>query len=126
MRVSKKPLLELEPYCEDYEWEDFLFSLGVLIRDRFETGYVKCSAENMGWRKLKAYKVFECDINESPINIARNFLFSFMPNCDWSTTVYSLNSGRGLFFTVTHHDNPVGGDRYFLTPISQRTYERLS
>lgn len=126
MRTSKKPLLELEAYCDEIEWDDFLLALGTLIKERFTTGFVKCSAEDIGWRHLRGYKAFECNPDPNEWTVARSFLFSFMPNCDYSARVYSLNSGRGLYINVTHHDNPVSGDRYYLTPISQRTYARLS
>ena len=124
MTTSKKTILELEPYSEESTWNDFMLELGVLIKHRFKTGYVKCSAENMGWRHLSGYKVFKCDTNREEDYVAADFLRSFMPDCDWSARVYSLNGGKGLFFSVSHHD--AQGECYYLTPISQRTYERLS
>ena len=124
MKTSKKPILELEPYVNYSQWEDFLYNLGLLIQKRFNTGYVQCKAENIGWQRRSGYKVFECDINEDPISVSRGFLCSFMPDCDWCARVYSLNSGKGLYFSVSHHD--AHGESYYLTPISERTYERLS
>ena len=124
MRISKKPLLEIEPYPDEYDFEDFCISLGTLIKERFKSGYVKCSAENLGWRHLSGYKVFEVDVRSSVDDLAEDFLRNFMPNCDWCARVYSLNGGRGLYFSVSHHD--AQGEFYYLTPISERTYERLS
>lgn len=124
MKISKKPLLEIEPYADEYDWEDFCISLGTLIKERFKTGYAKCSAENLGWRHLSGYKVFEVDLRGSVDDIAVDFLRNFTPNCDWCATVYSLNSGKGLYFSVSHHD--AQGESYYLTPISERTYDRLS
>lgn len=127
MTISKKPLLELEPYSEECTWNDFMIELGTLIKERFKTGYVKCSAYNMGWRNLSGYKVFRCytDSKEDADYVAADFLRSFIPDCEWSARVYSLNSGKGLYFCVCTHDSPTG-ESYYLTPISERTYDRLS
>lgn len=124
MTISKKPILEIEPYPDEFEWEDFLIALGTLVKERFKTGYVKCSAKNLGWQHRNGYKVFECVTDRNEISVARDFLYSFMPNTDWCATVYSLNGGKGLYFSVSHHD--AQGESYFLTPISRRTYERMS
>ena len=124
MKTSKKPLLELEPYSEESSWNDFMIALGTLIKQRFTTDYVKCRGENMGWRHLSGYKVFKCDTNRPEDYVAADFLRSFMPDCDWSARVYSLNGGKGLCFIVSHHD--AQGEHYYLTPISRGTYERLS
>ena len=125
MAVSKNPILVLEPYSDESSWNDLMIALGTIIKKRFKTGYVKCRAENMGWRKASGYKVFKCNTDREEDYVGADFLSKFTPDCEWSAKVYSLDS-RGLFFTVTHHDNPVNGDRYYLTPISARTYERLS
>ena len=124
MKLSKKPILEIEPYADEVDYVDFCIALGALIKERFKTGYVKCNAENLGWQHRSGYKVFECNTDMTNGRVARNFLNSFMPNCDWCATVYSLNSGKGLYFSVSHHD--AQGESYYLTPISARTYERLS
>lgn len=73
MIISKKPLLELEPYSEECTWNDFMLALGALIKNRFNTGYVKCQAENMGWRHLSGYKVFECDTDKDEDIVAAEF-----------------------------------------------------
>ena len=125
MKTSKKPLLEIEPYPDEPEYIEFCIALGMYISERFKTGYVKCSAENLGWQHRSGYKVFKFDTeNKSLLAIGREFLNNFMPNTDWCATVYSLNSGKGLYFSVSHHD--AQGESYYLTPISARTYERLS
>lgn len=124
MNTSKKTILELEPYADEVDYVDFCIALGTLIKQRFKTGYVKCTAENLGWQHRSGYKVFECDTDQKNGKVARDFLRSFMPDCDWCARVYSLNKGKGLFFSVSHHD--AQGECYYLTPISQRTYERLS
>ena len=124
MTISKKALLEIEPYPNEFEWEDFCIAVGELVKSRFKTGYVKCSAENLGWQHRSGYKVFECDTTKDSMTVGRNFVSSFTPNCDWCATVYSLNKGHGLYFRVSHHD--AQGEHYYLTPISERTYERLS
>ena len=124
MTLSKKPLLELEPYADEVDYVDFCIALGTLIKQRFQTGYVKCEAENLGWQHRSGYKVFECDIDSTNGKVARNFLNRFMPNCEWCARVYSLNRGKGLCFIVSHHD--AQGEYYYLTPISRGTYERLS
>ena len=121
--ISKKPILEIEPYPDEFEWEGFLISLGTLIKKRFKSGCVKCSAENLGWRHLSGYKVFAFNPNGSERQVAGSFLNSFMPDCEWGARVYSLNRGKGLYFSVSHHD--VQGESYYFTPISFRTYERL-
>ena len=123
MTVSKFPLIEIDPYPEDPEWEVFCEQIGALVKKRFTTDYVKCQGENLGYRHLSGYKVFKCKHSTSDYETGRDFLFSFMPDTDWCATVYSLNSGKGLYFRVSHHD--AQGESYYLTPISERTYERL-
>ena len=124
MKISKKPIMELEPYSEEHEWNDFMIALGTLVKERFKTDYVKCRGENLGWQHRSGYKVFKCNTDREEDYVGADFLRSFMPNTDWSATVYSLNGGKGLYFSVSHHD--AQGESYYLTPISQRTYERLS
>ena len=126
MTLSKKPLLEIYPYPDEFEYEDFCLSLAELVEKRFKTGYVKCEAKNMGWQRRSGYKVFKIDEQLREEQLGMKFLNNFMPNCEWCAKVYSLNNGKGLCFIVAHHDNPVSGDEYYLTPISERTYERLS
>lgn len=123
MNISKKPLLEIEPYPDEFEWEDFLIALGTLVKKRFSTGFVKCEANNLGWRHLSGYKVFAFNSEANEERAGGSFLSNFMPDCEWSATVYSLNNGKGLYFSVSHHD--AQGESYYLTPISFRTYERL-
>lgn len=124
MKISKNPILRLEPYADEVDWNSFLVLLGSLVKKRFKTGYVKCRVENQGWRHLSGYKMFECDISKEDNQVGAEFLSEFMPNTDWSATVYSLNRGQGLYFSVSHHD--VQGESYYLTPISDRTYEKIS
>lgn len=124
MTISKKPLLEIEPYPDEFDWELFLQDLGCYIKQRFKSGYVKCQAENIGWQRRSGYKVFTVDTTDPEKKLARVFLNQFTPNCDWCATVYSLNDGKGLYFSLSHHD--AQGESYYLTPISQRTYRRLS
>lgn len=124
MKISKNPIVEIDPYPEDPEWEYFCEAVGALVKKRFTTGYVRCNAENLGWQHRSGYKVFKCDTSKSDFETGRQFVLSFTPNCDWCATVYSLNGGKGLYFSVSHHD--AQGESYYLTPISERTYERLS
>lgn len=123
MTISKKPLLELEPYSEESGWNDLMLVLGTLIKERFKTGYVKCEAKNLGWQHRSGYKVFKCNTDIPEDYVGADFLSSFMPNTTWSARVYSLNEGKGLYFSVSHHD--AQGESYYLTPISERTYDRL-
>lgn len=124
MKISKKPLLELEPYSDESSWNDFMIALGTLVKERFKTDYVKCRGENLGWRRRSGYKVFKFNTDREEDYVGAEFLSKFMPDCEWSATVYSLNGGKGLYFSVSHHD--AQGESYYLTPISARTYERLS
>ena len=123
MKISKRPLLEIEPYPDEITWEHFIEYLGFLVKKRFNTGYVKCEAENLGWRHLSGYKVFHINTEADVERLGGSFLTNFMPDCEWSARVYSLNNGKGLYFNVSHHD--AQGESYYLTPISFRTYERL-
>lgn len=124
MTTSKNPILEIEPYPDDFEYEEFCTALGTLVKQRFPAGYVKCKAENLGWQHRSGYKVFEYGTDQDYYKTAIEFLNSFMPKTDWCATVYSLNGGKGLYFSVSHHD--AQGESYYLTPISRGTYERLS
>lgn len=121
--IGKRPLLELEPYPDEFDYMEFCIRLSEIIRKRFTTGYVKCRAENIGWQRRSGYKVFKCDITQDSVRLGESFLANFMPNCDWSATVYTLNKGKGLYFSVSHHD--AQGESYYLSHITERTYERL-
>lgn len=121
--ISKKTILEIEPYPDEFDWEDFCIALGTLVKKRFPTGYVMCEAENLGWRHLSGYKVFYINTEADAERVGGSFLTNFMPDCEWSASVYSLNRGKGLYFSVSHHD--AQGESYYLSPISARTYERL-
>lgn len=123
--ISKKPLTSIEPYVNYTEFDLFLEYIGFLVKKRFKTGYVLCEAENMGWQRRSAHKAFVCYTDGSDVHVANQFFSNFMPNCDWSATVYSLNGGKGLYINVKHHDNPVNGDHFYLLPISQRRYEQM-
>lgn len=123
MMISKKPIMEIESYPDEFDWVNFRIALGTLVKKRFPTGYVMCKANNLGWRHLSGYKVFYCDVYKDEKRAGDTFISSFMPDCEWSARVYSLDRGKGLYFSVSHHDSI--GESYYLTPISQRTYERL-
>ena len=125
MKISKKPLLELTNDCEEYEWYDYMTVLGELVKKRFsEKGYVKVEAKNMGWRRASAWKVIK--IMQSPVllDLGESLMLGIAPSCTWNATVYSMN-GRGLYINIRYHDNPVNGDEYYVTPIAERTYNRL-
>ena len=126
MKISKKPLLEFRNDCEDYEWSDYMTLLGELVEKRFsKKGYVKVEAKNMGWRRASAWKVVK--IMQSPVllDLGECLIFAIAPDrANWGATVYSLN-GVGLYINIKHHDNPVGGDEYYINPIAERTYNRL-
>lgn len=124
--ISKKPLLEFSTDCDSFEWDEFTAILGELVKKRFsEKGYAKVEAKNMGWRRASAWKVFK--IADSPFisDLGDSFIIDIAPRCDWSATVYSYSNSRGLYINIKHHDNPVGGDEYYVLPISKRTYEKL-
>lgn len=126
LKEARTLLLDTNNLCDECDWEFFLIELGTLVSQRFTTGYVLCEAENMGWRHLSGYKVFECDLNDTLEDLGRSFLNAFCPDCDWSARVYSYKNDTGLYLNVTHHDNPVSGDDYYLTPIDEETYDKMS
>ena len=121
MEMSSKPIVSYEG-GDEFDFEEFLYEVGLHIQRRFPEGYVMCKAENMGWLRRSGYKKFKFRMDINCIEVARNFLYEFMPDCEWHTKVYSLNRGKGLAFVVQHHDNPVDGDRYYCTPIKESTY----
>lgn len=123
MTTSKNPILEIEPYPDDFEFEEFCTALGTLVKQRFPAGYVKCKAENLGWQKRSGNKVFTVDTRDHEERVGRLFLNCFTPPCDWSAKVYSLNSGKGLFIVLSHHDSQ--GEFYYFTPICRETYNKL-
>ena len=123
MQTSKNPILEIEPYPNDFEYEEFCIALGTLVKQRFPKGYVKCKAENLGWQKRSGQKVFTVDTTDHEERVGRHFLTAFTPPCDWSAKVYSLHSGKGLYIVLSHHDSQ--GEFYYFTPICKRTYDSL-
>ena len=131
MEINKNPVARFDSYGEYEDFCDFCYTVAELITKMFTTGYVKCTAKDMGWRHLNGYKVFE--FKETPIEYdsvvdkVQSFMGNFLPNCcDWTCIVYKLHNGKGLYFNVKHHDTPVNGDQYYCTPITERTYNKLS
>lgn len=124
MQLSKKPIAKYTSYEDD--WDDFASQIGELVKKRFKSEYCKVTGKNMGWRKRSGHKVFQVyRIDLDSYEVGRDFLNEFMPSGDYSAIVHSLNHGKGLFFRVTHHDNPVGGDEYYILPTTKGVYDRF-
>ena len=125
--IGKKPLCSTfdGEFDDEIAWEEFLYTLASYIRARFPSGYAKVNAENIGWRHLSGYKMIKFDLDKDYDDLAREFLFQFCPDCEFNAVVFSITNRRGLYFNVTHHDNPVSGDHYYIVPASRRTYERF-
>lgn len=127
MKVSEHCIMEelgndLDPFATLTRYT----KLGELVIERFKEGYVMCRAKNIGWMRLEGYKVFAIDTYRDPYDVGIAFIEEFCPHCDWTARVYSLNEESGLYFNITHHDNPVNGDSYYLTPITEEVYERMT
>ena len=123
---TKKNLLEYDTTGEEdeFSYDDFLEDVGCLYLKKFRHEYVHIKAENIGWRSLSGekYAKINIDINDM-LETGKEFLRSFIPR----TSDYYIqvqNFKQGLYINVKHHDNPVNGDRYYITKSCERTYER--
>lgn len=123
-RVSEHLLCETPDWCDyeedDWDYEYALDEFKQTIEERIikynPNGYYKIIAENMGWDRRSGYKVARIQDYSDLCNALFN-CFS-----DFHARVHSYYT-KGLYIRVTHHDNPVSGDKYYLIPISERTYQ---
>lgn len=112
-----KLLLDGCNYCEDFEWEDVLAELDIIMSNKNKDVYWYCEVENFGWRKLSGNKHFIA-------NTSSEFLNAILPETECNFEIY--NYGKGLCITNKHHDSPLGDEKYYIIPIAQKTYENRS
>lgn len=123
---NKKPILTLgydyEEEDVEFEYEFFHEELGFIVKKRFPTGCAYVAAEDVGWRRMSADGYIKFDIDEKYTeNVGINFLRDLKPKTS-ECTIQVYKYKKGLYLNIKHHDNPVNGDRYFLTPCAESTY----
>ncbi|MGL5913260.1 MAG: hypothetical protein ACRCZB_03775 [Bacteroidales bacterium] len=97
------------------------YNVGVQFENLFESACFKVDAVNIGWQKMSGYKYVDLrnfdykafdEIGRKVLNTVFNYSYSY------SMTCYKCDNG--LYINVKHHDNPVNGDKYYLTPLTVR------
>lgn len=130
MSESKTNKIKLEweePDCGDdndlyeIEWEFFCESLGELIRKKFKALSMKIQGENLGWRKLSGVAYLQIDESTS-YQMGRQLFSKLHSGTECHVRVRTYK--RGLEIAITHHDNPVGGDKFYCLPCAPSTVER--
>ena len=131
MKHYKDSVLEYPGYEDDSildTYEQFTTDLGVMIRDRdvFGTDYIKITAQNVGWQRRCAVKAITVDREYHDELLGRTILSECGLSDDNHIRIYRLMPrSRGILIRATNHDNPVNGDRFYLTPCVERTFNRL-
>ena len=121
-----KILLEGNNNCKDYEWEDMLAELQEILdkahKNTISDNWWMFRGRNVGWRgnsTTPEWQPFET-------KDAQDLLFKIMPKrTDWSMKVSADYRKKEVYFSVTHHDNPVGGDKYTVRPINKKELEEV-
>lgn len=94
--------------------EDKQDELTQIMDKKRNTGYWKANGTNMGWTHADGFKYFKADTG-------KELLDAVLPKTDCTVRVY--RQPRGFEMIVSHHDAPTG-ERYFIRPIEERTYDR--
>lgn len=104
----------------DIYWEDFCQDLGEHFKKKFKSFCAKVSYRNLGWRNTSGTSSIE--IPETLTSaMGRDLIQRLAPKSgDFTVQVYSYKNG--LEFRIKHHDNPVNGDEFYLTPIAQSSH----
>ena len=123
--TSKNPILEYDPCDEPYDgdyvlWGEFTTALSVLIKDRFADHCVKVTREVTDW----SGKTFGGSKYADDIHHAEDLIDCIFPRGLGESHMRVYTYPRGLAFRVTHHDNPVNGDWYFVVRVKQSTVDR--
>ena len=124
--ISKFPLVEYDPYEEDVDsecaWDNYSHALTVLVTTRFKEHCIKVSRDITRWNgnRYGGYKCADCIENGEDL---MNCIFPRGMG-ESHVYVYSYRGGKGLALRVTHHDNPVNGDWYYVVPVKQSTVDR--
>jgi hypothetical protein len=129
MVVGKKPLVvfDTDEMEEECDWELACEMIGRLL-SRFKSGHVYIQGRDMGWNHRSGYCTHEIGnlhTFSDQIREGRDLLMKIAPQGQpFHAVFHTLDRGRGLYVTVQHHDNPVGGDRFEIRPIALSTYEK--
>ena len=111
--IKKGPVLEVTGYEDEWEFEDKMADLNQLL-ERSKSGYWYVEGRNMGWRNRSGHaRVY--------LGGWRDFYSKLLPDTQLSLEMHK--DGRGLKFTIWHHDSPTG-EFYTMTPISESNYEK--
>lgn len=98
---------ELEPYCDEYEYEMFLVNLDDEVDRLAKTGYNwHIEGRNMGWLHRSGYKDLVAGDGQA-------LMRGMLPDTDVSIKVQVYEDR--LEATVYHHDAPTG-EFYTITP----------
>ena len=111
---EEKVYLEGSNVCEDYEWEDLCDDMTNLMNRINPGGDWHCDLSNFGWRGTSGHKDFGA-------NTGGDLFSEILPNTECYFRVY--DRGDEIHIENFHHDRPMGGEWYVLTPQSESDEE---
>lgn len=124
-----KKYLDYPGYEEEGEdtFNIFIKSLGALVKSHFQKSeYLKVKGVDLGWQKLTATRAIKVHHGYSDELVGRTIYTRCCLEYDNHVRVYrKTKSSKGLVIIATNHDNPVNGNHFFLTPCTERTYNKL-
>lgn len=121
-----------DSYLYEEAWGDFLNTVGDALDKAAPKGYIRIDGSNLGWRGLSGHKYLDVSYDDkrkvylnTPEKRARYLLNNIV--CDSDSSIQMATHGRhGLYFNITHHDNPVSGDCFDISPVSRREYDEAA
>ena len=125
-KMNRKLLCSNDDLSEDdYSTDNFLYNLGKLLKKKFKSGYIHVIGKNLGWRHLNGETYARFDTEQSFEGAAEQIIRQIFPQTSsWSASVFvhPVLKAKGLEIRVTHHDNPVNGDCFLLSPCAESTW----
>ena len=95
------------------EWDFFIEDLNEQLKEINPDGFWRAKVENFGWQNLDGALDFHA---ENSVEFLRHIL----PNTDCHFVISKY--GKGLAIQNWHHDSPTGNEWYYVTPITEQTF----
>lgn len=102
------------------EWDYLTESLSELMKNKNKKSsgvYWKAKVENFGWNNRNGEKVFKADNGEQ-------LLLQILPNTECIFKVHNYGS-YGFAIQNHHHDSVTGNEWYYITPVTEKTYNQF-
>lgn len=111
IKEDQKPDLSWEGSDFDEAWEDFLWEVTYLMRNRDRrSAHWHCEVENFGWQERNGSTTFGALTGSE-------LLMHVLPNTQCTFYIYVVDST--ILIQNFHHDSPTGKEWYRLTPIKK-------